>query len=213
MTEVLRVLQTKLVPVESYIRSMRFFSENKRFRQIKFVNKQLQELGFEPAADLEEGQRALLKIVVNAVRPQIDENFKPETVVYSKGDVNMTKAKSAETKVADINTSAKAKSSKPTVKPTSKSKPASKSTSKVVKVNQEPRKSKKSEKFETLLSMLREAGESNIFVTKEAVASKIGATPGSVGVMISELRKDATLNIESTKQGYRIVKEVAQKVA
>ena len=213
MTEVLKRLQAKNVPTDSYIRAMRFFSENKKFGQINFVNKQLQELGFEPAEDLEEGQRALLKIVVNAVRPQIDENFKPETVVYSKGDVTMTKAKSTETKVADINTSAKAKSSKPTVKPTSKSKPASKSTSKVVKVNQEPRKSKKSEKFETLLSMLREAGESNSFVTKEVVASKIGATPGSVGVMISELRKDTTMNIESTKQGYRIVKDAVSKAA
>lgn len=210
MTEVLQKLQTKNVPIDSYIRAMRFFSENKKFGHINFVNKQLQELGFEPAENLEEGQRALLKIVVNAVRPQIDENFKPETVVYSKGDVTMTKAKSTETNVAEIN---KAKSSKPAVKPTSKSKPASKSTSKVVKVNQEPRKSKKSDKFETLLSMLREAGENNAFVTKEAVASKIGATPGSVGVMISELRKDVTLNIESTKQGYRIVKDTVQKVA
>ena len=203
MTDILQKLVAKGVPTNSYIRAMYHFSENRKFQNINFINKQLQEFGYPPAAELEDGQRAIRLIVVNAIRPTIDVDFKPVRIVYKKGDVNMSKS----TKVADINTSAKAKSSKPAMKPTTKS------TSKVVKVNQEPRKSKKSEKFETLLSMLREAGESNVFVTKEAVASKIGATPGSVGVMISELRKDATLNIESTKQGYRIVKAASEKAA
>jgi biotin operon repressor len=189
MTEVLKKLAEKNVPTNSYIRAMYHFSGNKKFNDIDYVNKELQELGFEPAAKLEDGQRALRQIVVNAIRPTIDPEFKPVPIFYEKGEINMNN-------VSDINTSAKVKS-----------------TSKVVKVNQQPRKSKKSEKFEMLLSMLNDAGASDTYVNKEVIAQKIGATPGSVGVMISELRKDKTLNIESTKQGYRIVKRVTEKVA
>lgn len=90
-----------------------------------------------------------------------------------------------------------------TRKPTSK--PASKSKSKIVKVHSKPRKSRKLEKHNILVSSLREAASNDTYITREVLAERVGTTVGSINVMLSDLRKDTNILIERSKEGYRMV--------
>lgn len=92
---------------------------------------------------------------------------------------------------------------KPANKPALKSKPVSKS--KIVKVHSKPRKSRKLEKHNILVSSLREAAAHDSYITREVLAERVGTTVGSINVMLSDLRKDSTILIERSKEGYRMV--------
>ena len=122
-----------------------------------------------------------------------------------------TTAKTSVAKTSAVAKSAtKPAAKKTTTKPAAKkttTKPAAKATSKVVKVGGEKRQSRKADKFNKLEQMLRDAGKDGKPVIKDGIAKAIGATPGSVGVMISELRKDAVwkAGITSSKDGYMFV--------
>lgn len=198
-------------PTSSFIRAMRFYSENKRFGDHVWVNEQLKSLDMEPGTVLEQAQKALLTKVINEVRKDIDPTFTPIEFEYNKGEVDMSliaelaaqMTAAVEKKEKEESKVAKPKAERAPRVPKAEKTPKSK----VVKVdNGEPKKNKKAEKFEKVLGMMKEAGnKKDTYVSRELLAEAIGATPGSVGVMVSELRKDKTLKIESTKGGYRIL--------
>lgn len=87
-----------------------------------------------------------------------------------------------------------------------------KSKSVVVKVHSQPRKSRKVEKHNILVTCLRDAGKNNTFVTREFLAEKVGTTVGSINAMLSDHRKDPTIVIERSKQGYRIIENTKNVV-
>lgn len=204
-------------PINSYIRAMRFYSDKNEFSNHSWVNKKLGEFQLSPSKDLVDGQKALLTMVINIVRANIDPGFVAIIPTYEQGETNMSELSRV---VAELNTVREKAEAEKTKKPNENVKPAAKKEStvkttktRVVKVADAPKKNRKAEKFNILLTMLREAGEKKAYATREEIAAKIGATPGSVGVMISELRKDTALNIESTKQGYRILPSEKKEAA
>lgn len=180
------------IPTNSYILAMRHFSGNRKFDDLNFINSQLKLFDLPPAAELAEGQYALLQTVVNVVRPVVENNYSVKPVVYTKKGNMMTQT--AEVQVSEINDS--------------------KPTTKTVKVNSEPKKNRKRERYDVLVAELEKAGEANVYVSKETLAQAVGTTPGSISVMLCVLRKDEKYEIDcNRKVGYRIIPTVKSRAA
>lgn len=180
------------IPTNSYILAMRYFSGNKKFDDLNHINTQLELFNLPPAAELVEGQYALLQTVVNLVRPIVESDYSVKPVVYTKKGNMMTDT--TETQVSEINDN--------------------KPTTKTVKVNSEPKKNRKRERYDILVSELEKAGAANVYVSKEALAELVGTTAGSISVMLCVLRKDEKYDIDcNRKVGYRIIPSANSRVA
>jgi len=89
-----------------------------------------------------------------------------------------------------------------------------KPTTKTVKVNSEPKKNRKRERYDILVSELEKAGQANVYVSKEALAEAVGTTAGSISVMLCVLRKDEKYDIDcNRKVGYRILPRTTTRAA
>lgn len=180
------------VPTNSYFLAMRHFSGNVKFNNLDYVNSQLELLGLPSAATLIEAQYALLQTVVNVVRPTVESNYSVKPVSYTKKGNMMTENNGVQ--VSEIND----------VKPTTKT----------IKVNSEPKKNRKRERFDILVAELEKAGVENVYISKEALAEAVGTTAGSISVMLCILRKDQKYQIDcNRKVGYRIVPSVTSRAA
>lgn len=180
------------IPTNSYILAMRHFSGNRKFDDLNYINSQLKLFNLPPAAELVEGQYALLQTVVNLVRPIVERNYSAKPIVYTKKGNAMTENTQAQ--VAEINDS--------------------KPTTKTIKVNSEPKKNRKRERYDILVSELEKAGQANVYVSKEALAEAVGTTAGSISVMLCVLRKDEKYDIDcNRKVGYRILPRTTTRAA